>query len=71
MMIQKNSKWVFMGGPEGHGLVHTVIVVSGNQVTTWSDLEQGDENDAGYSWQGVKNDFIKLFEPLYPMGKNA
>ncbi len=64
MSIKPKSKWVYVGGSDGYGLVHTVISISGIKIITWSDADQGSETDEGYSWSGAKEDFLELFKPL-------
>jgi len=66
MSITLKSKWMYVGGSDGYGLVHTIIGISGIQLTTWSDIEQGGEDDPGYSWAGDRDDFIELFKPYKP-----
>lgn len=64
MIIKKQSKWQYVGEGDGFGLIHTVIQVLGNQIVTWSDIEQGSENEPGYSWSGERDQFVRDFQPV-------
>lgn len=53
-----------MGAGDGFGLVHTVIQVSGTHITTWSDGDQGNESEPGFTWAGLKADFVRDFQAV-------
>jgi hypothetical protein len=64
MVIKRQSKWQYVGSDEGFGLVHTVIQILGTHITTWSDADQGNEDEPGFTWAGLKADFVRDFQPV-------
>jgi hypothetical protein len=64
MIVKPKSKWVYVGGSAGYEFVHTVIEVKGTSIATWSDIDQGDENESGYTWSGHRDRFLQQFKPV-------
>lgn len=71
MIVKPKSKWRYVGGSEGFDLIHTVVQVRGVQITTWSDFDQGKDDENGYTWLGIKDDFLELFKPVDPQKQEA
>lgn len=62
--VRPRTKWVYVGGEEGYGLVFTVGHIEGTEVNAWSDIEQGSEYDHGFAWASSRALFLRSFEPL-------
>ncbi len=60
---------MYVGGSEGYGLRHAVIDVTGVQITTWS--AEDPESGGGFTWLGVRDDFVELFKHVSPPPKHA
>ncbi len=61
--VRPRTKWMYVGGERGYGLIHTVGHISGDSVNAWSDIEQGKEDEEGYAWVGPKSEFLREFKP--------
>lgn len=76
MNVTPLTKWLYVGGEDGFNLRHTVVEVDLSLdpkmpwISSWSDVFQNDsydgepDHEAGMTWHGPLNLFLKAFKPL-------
>jgi len=68
--IKAGMRVRYMLDDDGAGLIHTVVMVEPDGITTWSDAlpkhKQPCARVAGFCWYGPIEDFLNCFRPLNP-----